>query len=153
MKALFITALAIMIQLAQLNAQVATSQDVGRDAAAQSIGILTATTLYYSYMYMGAVVDGFGWAYEIEDVEEIVGEHIALIGRVQENFTHLLTTDFLNEEEKGFISEVNRCCDYLKQHASAIIAYAKDGSDTNREAFLASDEKAWKFMSELLGLN
>jgi hypothetical protein len=153
MKALLITALAIIIQFTQLNAQTTTPENTGKDQAAETIGVLTATTLYYSYRYMSGVVDGFGWIYEVEDVEEVVGEQIAILGRIQEKLNDLIASDFLQYEEILFIAEVNRCCDYLKQHASSILTYAKDSSDASRDAYLASDEQTWKFMSQILGLN
>ncbi len=133
---------------AQVNAQSTDSKTV----ALESIGVLSAITMYNTYLAIGAVADGYGVSYEADYAASLMKEQEGFLIAAIDQLNALKATDFLDEDDKLFVQQTTECLNYLKMQAGAMGKYSQGESQADLDSYNFYRGRAWNMIEDLLGL-
>lgn len=133
--------------------QVKAQSSESKTVALETLGVLSAVTVYNTYLAIGAVADGYGTTYEAEYAISLMSEQSAFLLNTQEQLDALAATDFLDENDKSFVKQTSECVNYLRNEAEAMAKYAKTESQADLDSYNFYRDRAWKLIEDLLGLN
>jgi len=127
-------------------------QTDGKSKALESIGVLSAVTIYNTYLAIGAMADGYGTAYEADYVITLMGEQKSLLANTITQLNLLMESDYLDSNDKEFIKQTTDCINYLKMEAEAMTKYIESESQADIDSYNFYRDRAWTMIEELLGL-
>ncbi len=118
----------------------------------ETLGVLSAVTVYNTYLAIGAVADGYGTTYEAEYAISLMNEQSSFLSKTQEQLDALVATKFLDENDKDFVKRTSECVNYLRNQAEAMAKYAKTEAQADLDSYNFYRDRAWKLIEDLLGL-
>lgn len=133
----------------------AAQAQTGKETALETMGVLSALTLYNTYLCIGAVGDAYeGQLYDADKVIDLMDEQEAGISTLSGQLTELLRSGFItSEDDKDYISSIIKTLDLLEDEATSLRAYARGLQPEDAEQFQRSRAAAWKNISEMMGLD
>jgi len=124
----------------------------GKTEALESIGVLSAVTVYNTYLAIGAVADGYGAAYDAEYAITLMEEQKNLLANTIAQLDVLLKSDYLDASDKEFVKQISECINYLKMEAETMSKYVSSESEADLDAYNFYRDRAWAMIEDLLGL-
>jgi len=133
----------------------------GKTEALESIGVLSAVTVYNTYLAIGAVADGYGAAYDAEYAITLMEEQKNLLANTIAQLDVLLKSDYLDASDKEFVKQISECINYLKMEAETMSLkmeaetmskYVSSESEADLDAYNFYRDRAWAMIEDLLGL-
>jgi len=121
------------------------------DPSLFAVGSLGASNLYFSYVVLGTVADGFASrGYGADMARSLAEEAIALNDGSRDALQSLLDEGRVAEEDREVVSQMIEAHGLLIQQAEGLLAYIEDRSRT--EQFQRYREQAWERISAVLGI-
>lgn len=147
MKKIILAALVFMGSL-QLQAQ------TGNTEALNSIGALSAFTIYDVYCFVGSLADGYSSkVYDGAYIKQLVDEQLKMLSNAQSTMQSLGSSGYITDEaDKDFLSDINSCFELLIREGNALNAFVDSGSQADADAFQAARNAAWEKIAALLGI-
>ena len=144
----------LVIICTMLSASISLNAQTGKDAALETMGSLSAFSLYDAYCVIGVMADAYiGEVYEAEYVTQIIGEQIILLTTFTEAMDKLNNSGFITEQsDKDYIASSKECASLLSKEAEALQNYLKDPTTANSDSFQNNRNSAWIKISALLGI-
>lgn len=120
----------------------------------ESLGVLSAQGIYLTYTSIGTVVDGYSKkAYEKDFASELVQEFVNLSNVAKEQMNKLLGSKAIQGEDIDYLTKLVATYELLIAEGNAFKNYLKTDEEKHIKIYHEKREKAWKNISELLGLN
>ncbi|MFI5170949.1 MAG: hypothetical protein ACHQFW_01085 [Chitinophagales bacterium] len=126
----------------------------GKDTALETLGSLSAFSLYDAYCVIGVMADAFSDdVYEADYVSQIMDEQVTLLTTFNEGMDKLNSSGFITDDaDRVYIASAKECADLLTSEAKALKSYTTDPTVANSESFQDVRTKAWAKISALLGI-
>lgn len=141
----------ILIMIASSTSVMGQIED-GKNKALESIGVLSAVTIYNTYLAIGAVADGYGTAYEDDYVVSLMEEQKSLLANTIDQLNLLTASDYLDTNDKEFVKQTTDCLNYLKMEAEAMSKYVGSKTQADLDSYNFYRDRAWNMIEDLLGL-
>lgn len=123
------------------------------DAALYSVGSLSASNVYLSYLVLGTVADAYSQGLYTADVAtSITNEALYLNANARDSLDELLRTKNLSDEDYAVLERIRTVYNVLEQEGEALVRFISDPSDSGEE-FQTYRSEAWAQISELLGIS
>jgi hypothetical protein len=130
----------------------AASSASGSDPALVAVGSLGASNLYFSYVVLGAVADGFATrGYSAEMAKSLAQEAVALNRGSRNALRDLLQNGGLTEADRTVLTDMIEAHELLIKEAEGLMTYVDDRSKT--EEFQRYRSQAWNQISTVLGIS
>jgi hypothetical protein len=130
----------------------AASSASGSDPALVAVGSLGASNLYFSYVVLGAVADGFATrGYSAEMAKSLAQEAVALNRGSRNALRDLLQNGGLTEADRTVLTDMIEAHELLIKEAEGLMTYVDDRSKT--EEFQRYRSQAWEQISKVLGIS
>jgi len=124
------------------------------DLKLETIGATAASTLYLSYMAIGVVADAYqNKAYNKNTASGFVREAVAIMGVCKNYMNRLSTEGGLSNNDIATAKKMIETFDLLINEGQSFINYVETNDSKHVKAFHDYRNKAWKNISEILGLN
>lgn len=100
------------------------------DPALVALGSMGAANLYYSYLAIGSIADGFvGGTYQPRVAISVANEAIFMNDTTRKSLEQLAKTGLLAEEDRKIIEYLIGTYDVLNRQARALIRFVSDRND------------------------
>jgi hypothetical protein len=132
--------------------RVAAAEAQSTEVYLETIGALAGTDLYKTYMYIGAIADGFAKkAFSAGEVTDLTGEITRMMSVVTEHLTKVrgAVTD---DSDKRSLDEMASIYRLLNVEAASLGAYAKSSSRADLTAYDNARKAALPTIKKLLGI-
>lgn len=121
------------------------------DPSLFAVGSLGASNLYFSYVVLGTVADGYASrGYGADMARSLAEEAIALNRSSRNALQTLIDNGRIAEEDREVVSQMIEAHGLLIEQAQALLTYIDDRSQT--EQFQRYREQAWELISSVLGI-
>lgn len=132
-------------------ASVAT-QATSPDAVLVALGTLGAANLYYSYLTLGTVADGYvSGTYDGRIAISVANEAIFMNGNARAGLATLIDSPSIAREDRDVLVVMVQTYDVLNNQAKALIQFISDQKDDGSE-YQKYRTEAWKRIVELFGI-
>jgi hypothetical protein len=136
--------------------QYAMSQDKSStnvDPILKALGATIARTLYFSYISIGALADGFEKkVYTAQDIAKYMEANNSLIDNTVQILKDSIDEYEYSEEDVGYIESSIDALIQLENMANALVKYTKDKSKKSGDEFAKIKNNAWGEIKSLLGI-
>ena len=123
------------------------------DLFLETIGVLSAQSLYLTYTSIGTTADGYAKeTYDKETATTLIKTYQGLAAGAKDQLNKLLSEDAVAEKEVEALNSIIEGFDLLDAEAAAYLNYIKTGNKKQLNTFTTKKEKAWAFISEFMGL-
>lgn len=127
------------------------AQDQG--ALLETIGATSAQGLFLTHMAIGTLADSYAKkAYNKQEALQIVDAYIQITQATKDKLNELLTTQSLSEEDTKGLRKIISIYDTLLASAQDVKAFINTGNKSHADAYTRDRDKAWKQISNLLGI-
>lgn len=121
------------------------------DSALMAVGTLGISNLYFTFITLGTVADGYvAGGYTPEQSYSFAEDVGSLSAAARDRLQVVLDTEDLVAEDSELIQLMIDAHEILEQQARGLIAFVDDPE--NREDFSESRQIAWRLISGLMGL-
>jgi len=130
------------------------AQTTPKTVALETIGGASGAMLYNSYTTLGILADAYGAdAYDYEFTIDLIDEQIAIYGNMKSQFSALLDSGFLDDEnDQIFTRDIILALDLLTDEANALRDYVEYYEEESGDLFQQRREAAWDKIAFLLGI-
>ncbi len=130
----------------------ATGASVTADPTLVALGALGASNLYFSYLTLGTVADGYvSGTYEPQVAISVANESIFMNTTAKTNLDKLLESAPLAKEDKEVVSYMTKTYDILIDQAKALVQFISNQKDDG-SSYQKYRTEAWKRIVELFGI-
>lgn len=124
-------------------------ESAGADPSLVALGAVGISNLYFGYVALASVADGFAsGAYAEDTASALARESIAFHESARSALEKLLSEGDIAPEEQPVLRQMIRAHDLLIQEARGLIRFVSSPGDS--EAFRRYRDQAWEVISELL---
>jgi hypothetical protein len=121
------------------------------DPSLFAVGSLGASNLYFSYVVLGTVADGFASRGYGKDMARSLAEEAIALNRGSRNALQtLIDQGRVADADRDVVSEMIEAHGLLIQQAQGLLSYIEDRSQT--EQFQRYRQRAWEKISAVLGI-
>lgn len=132
---------------AEAKGQAATGDDV-----LVALGTLGASNLYYSYLTLGTVADGYvAGTYDARVAVSVANEAIFMNGNARAGLAKLVDSPGIAKEDRDVIVAMIQTYDILNNQAKALIQFISDEKDDG-STYQRYRTEAWKRIVDLVGI-
>jgi hypothetical protein len=125
----------------------------GEDALLKTIGASLAGNLYFAYMTIGAMADGFEKeVYTADQMESLMQANDKLLSNITDVIKESMTKYKYSKEDLTYIKGVIDAIKLLQSMSNSVEKYSQDKSTDTADEFAGFRKKAWAKISSLLGL-
>lgn len=119
------------------------------DPQLYALGVVSASNLYFSYLVLGTVADGYAaGGYGADIATRLAEESIALTRSSIDALRMLLSTGSVGGEDRDVLEGLIETHQLLLGQANGLMSYIEDSSQT--ADFLRYRDQAWQQISRLL---
>ena len=129
-----------------------TAAPSGPDPTLVALGALGASNLYFSYLTLGTVADGYvSGTYEPQVAISVANEAIFMNTTAKTNLEKLLESANLAKEDKDVVSYMVATYDILINQAKSLVQFISNQKDDGT-SYQKYRTEAWKRIVELFGI-
>lgn len=122
------------------------------DAILVALGTLGASNLYYSYLTLGTVADGYvSGTYDGRVAISVANEAIFMNGNARAGLAKLVDSATITREDRDVLVIMVQTYDILNNQAKALIQFISDEQDDG-SSYQKYRAEAWKRIVELFGI-
>ena len=119
----------------------------------ETIGFLSAQSLYLTYISIGTTADGFAKeTYDQDAATQLIQTYQNFTTGAKDQLNLVLTEGNLSEEDTDIINNIIAGFDLLNAEATSYLSYIETGDEKYINQFTKQKDKAWKHIAELMGL-
>ncbi len=123
------------------------------DPLLKSLGASLAGNLYFAYMSIGSIADGFEKkVYTAQNVADLMEANNNLLDSLTQVLRDSTGEYEYAESDIGFIESTIDILDQLKKLANTLVKYTKDKAKKTADEFAKIKDSAWADISSLLGI-
>lgn len=122
--------------------------------ALETIGGASGAMLYNSYTTLGILADAYAAdAYDVDFTLELIDEQISIYSNMKTQFTSLLESGFLTDEnDQIFTRDIILALGLLGDEANALREYVEYYEEESGDLFQERRQAAWEKIAFLLGI-
>ncbi len=130
-------------------AQNSDSRFVGKEQLLESVGILSSSNLYLSYLSISLINNTLRDSSQIENLRGIlnpvkntllmIAEHVEKLGKIKD----------LSTEDTRIIQKIGRACRLLLEDAELLDAFMNNINEKNKQKFTAKHKETGDYLKEL----
>ncbi len=125
------------------------AQEDDLDTALYAVGQLGGANLYFTYLTLGTVADGYvGGSYTSETASSLADDAINLSRGAIDSLQRIVDELIVSQDDRGTIKKMISAYELLIGQANGLKSYIQDSSQS--ADYQIYREKAWKSISELL---
>jgi hypothetical protein len=130
----------------------AAGSSVAADPTLVALGALGASNLYFTYLTLGTVADGYvSGTYEPQVAVSVANESIFMNTTAMNNLSKMLDSASLAKEDKDVVAYMVKTYDVLINQAKALVQFISNQKDDG-SAYQKHRGEAWKRIVDLFGI-
>ena len=144
----------MLFSLIVLITTLVTAQNKRDEMLLESLGALSGQNMYLTYMALGNVADTYGSGlYKAEFAVQLADELKEMITMTIKQYNDMLTSGNFIDDDYNSIMKFVDVYTALEEEASGLREMVVVASEENIKKFEVGRQKAWKLVSEILGLS
>jgi hypothetical protein len=137
---------------AATSAAEAAGSSVAADPTLVALGALGASNLYFTYLTLGTVADGYvSGTYEPQVAVSVANESIFMNTTAMNNLSKMLDSASLAKEDKDVVAYMVKTYDVLISQAKALVQFISNQKDDG-STYQKHRGEAWKRIVDLFGI-